>query len=102
MSYPLRNARATFPYHLPASRVASNFTGMPITYNDSVASEVRAEMARQRVSQTTLAARLDWSQAFLSRRITGEVTWGADEIEAVANALGVPISQLTMPPAGAA
>lgn len=76
---------------------------MATTYNDSIAAEVRAEMARQRRSQTSIAAELGWTQAFLSRRLCGEVAWGADEIEAVAGALGVPIGQLTAAsPAGAA
>ena len=75
---------------------------MPITYNDSVASEVRAEMARQRVSQTVLAVRLGWSQAFLSRRLCGITDWRVDEIEAVAAALGVPLAQLAAVPTEAA
>jgi len=75
---------------------------MPATYNERVASEVRAEMARQRVSQTTLARRLGWSQAFLSRRLCGGVAWDADVIEAVAGALDVPIGQLAAVPTEAA
>jgi len=75
---------------------------MPATYNMSVASEIRAEMARQRVSQTTLAKRLGWSQPFLSRRLCGEVAWDADTIEAVAGALDVPIGQFTAVPTEAA
>ena len=88
----------TFAFHLPLTRQASSFIGMPITYNESVASEVRAEMARQRVSQTALAKRLGWSQPFLSRRLCSTTDWRVDEIEAVAGALGVPLAQLAAVP----
>lgn len=64
------------------------------TYNDSVAAEVRAEMARQRRGQVEVATELGWSQAFLSRRLTGGVAFSTDEIEHVARVLGVPLSQL--------
>jgi transcriptional regulator with XRE-family HTH domain len=75
---------------------------MPVTYNESVVGEIRAEMGRQRVSQTTLARRLGWSQPFLSRRLCGAVAWDADTIEAVAAALDVPLAQLAAVPSEAA
>lgn len=67
------------------------------TYNDSVAAEVRAEMARQRRGQVEVATELGWSQAFLSRRLTGGVAFSTDEIEHVARVLGVPLTQFTAP-----
>ena len=70
---------------------------MPMTYNESAAAEVRAEMARQRLSQTDLATTLNWTQVFLSRRLTGTVAFSTDEIERVASALGVPLGQLVAP-----
>jgi transcriptional regulator with XRE-family HTH domain len=70
---------------------------MAMTYNESVAAEVRAEMARQRRSQTDLAGALNWTQVFLSRRLTGTVAFTTDEIEAVAGELGIPLSQLVAP-----
>jgi transcriptional regulator with XRE-family HTH domain len=69
---------------------------MALTYNENVAAEVRAVMARQRRSQTDLASALGWSQPFLSRRLTGETAFNTDEIEQLAEILGVPISQLVM------
>lgn len=60
-----------------------------------IAQEVRAEMARQRVSQAALAERLgaDWTQRRVSRRVAGEVPIDLDELEQISSALGVPVAQ---------
>jgi transcriptional regulator with XRE-family HTH domain len=58
-----------------------------------VATEIRAEMARQRITQMALAARLGRSQPYVCRRLTGEVAFDLAELELVAEALGVPLSQ---------
>jgi transcriptional regulator with XRE-family HTH domain len=68
---------------------------MPVTYNASVSAEIRAEMARQDLSQTELAALLGQSQSWVSRRISGAVALSTTEIEQIARALRVPISQFT-------
>jgi transcriptional regulator with XRE-family HTH domain len=70
---------------------------MAQTYNETVAAEVRAEMARQRRSQADIAAGLGWTQAFLSRRLNDDVAFSTDEIERLAGALGIPLSQLVTP-----
>jgi transcriptional regulator with XRE-family HTH domain len=57
-----------------------------------VAAEVRAEMARQRMSQQELARRLGVAQQTISRRHTGEVPWDVSELLAVAELLNVPVS----------
>jgi len=67
---------------------------MASTYSQRVAAEVRAEMARQRRTQTDIGAAIGWSQQFLSRRLTGEQPFGIDEIEALAAELGVPLAKL--------
>lgn len=67
---------------------------MEVSYNEHVSAEIRAEMARQRLSQLELARRLRWSRAALSRRITGSTGWSLDEVEAVAGVLGVPLPAL--------
>lgn len=61
-----------------------------------MAAEVRAEMARQRVSQTALAEKLEVSQPYISRRLTGDVSFDVDELAAVAEALDVPLEQFLM------
>lgn len=59
-----------------------------------IAREVRVEMVRQELSQQALAERLGWDQRRVSRRLTGEVPFGAVELVEVATALGVPVTQL--------
>lgn len=75
---------------------------MDSPYGGDVAAEVRAEMARQRVSQTALADRLDVSQAYVSRRLTGDVPFDVEELREVAFILGVRVEQfITGTPAAA-
>lgn len=65
-----------------------------------VAAEVRAEMARQGLSQQALAEKLGWRQQRLSRRILAEgsnnplIPFDIAELADVANALGIPVAQL--------
>ncbi len=63
-----------------------------------VAREVRAEMARQGVTQESLAARIGWSQRSVSRRLTGLVPLDVVELATVADALGVPAAQFLSAP----
>lgn len=62
-----------------------------------VAAEVRAEMFRQGLSQQALADLLGWPQPRLSRRIadgkTALIPLDVVELEAIAVALGVPVTQ---------
>ena len=66
---------------------------MPDPLYSRVAAEVRAEMGRQRFSGTRLARHLKVSQAFISRRLTGQVPFDVAELEAVAEVLNVPVSR---------
>jgi transcriptional regulator with XRE-family HTH domain len=75
---------------------------MAQTYNETVVAEVRAEMGRRRLSQEDLAAELGWTQEKVSRRLTGTVTFSTNEVEQVATALGIPLSQLVTPSVQAA
>ena len=65
------------------------------SFNDLVSEEVRAEMARQRIGQHKLAAACGWTQAYLSRRLTGRNAFSTDDLEKLAEALGVPLRQIT-------
>lgn len=56
---------------------------------EAVAAEIRAELARQRLSARRAAARLGWTQAYLSRRLNGDVPFDVEDIEALADLLGV-------------
>lgn len=59
----------------------------------NVAAEVRAEMARQRRSQRSVADALGVSQTYIWRRLTGDVSFDIAELSAVADFLGVPMGQ---------
>jgi len=59
-----------------------------------VAEEVRALMARRRVSQQTLATALGVSQAAVSRRTTGLVPFSVSQLCVVAEVLEVPVDTL--------
>lgn len=58
-----------------------------------VATEVRAEMARQRISGVQLAERLGRSQAYLARRLMGDVSFDLSDLEAIAAELDVDVWQ---------
>lgn len=67
---------------------------MPQTsYSQSVAAEVRAEMARQQKAGVDLAKHLGMKQSTLSRRLTGEIAFNLDQIAAVAEWLEVEIER---------
>lgn len=59
-----------------------------------VAAEIRAEMARQRMSQATLAELLQTSQPTVSRRLSGELPFDLAQLEQIATVLRVPMSRL--------
>lgn len=65
-----------------------------IPVDGRLADEVRAAMARRRVSQSVLAQSLPMSQRALSRRLCGRVSFSLRELEAVARALGLHPSEL--------
>lgn len=61
---------------------------------NSVASTVRAELARRRISGRDLATALGWSERTLRRRLAGAVPFTVDELTAVAGHLGIPAAEL--------
>ncbi len=67
---------------------------MTETLSGRVAANVRAEIARQGLRQPTVASACDLSQTGLSKRLNGHVQWSINELAAVADALGVPVSVL--------
>lgn len=60
----------------------------------TVASTVRAELARRDKTQADLAAVLHLSTAAVSRRLSGQVPWDLVELDATARFLGLPVSAL--------
>lgn len=64
---------------------------MATTPSAVAGANIRAEMARRGISQTTLAAAVGMSQFSISSRIRGVTAWTLDELVAVADALDVPL-----------
>lgn len=56
---------------------------------EQVATEIRAEMARQRISLTALADATSISLSTLRRRIDGRIAFRVDELDKVTAALGL-------------
>lgn len=61
---------------------------------DTINSAIRAEMARRRVTQGTLAEGLGISQAQVSARLNGSVDWRWPEVRAVSRILGIALPEL--------
>lgn len=68
-----------------------------MTYADSIAGNVRAEMSRRQVTQSELANKIGMSQAQLSYRLNGRVEFKPSEIEKIARLFDLPIAVLTSP-----
>lgn len=61
----------------------------PRTLRELVAAEVRAQLARQQISQQELAKAIGLSQASISERLRGKTPFTTDDLERIADALGV-------------
>lgn len=59
-----------------------------------VTAEVRAEAGRQNATQAEIAQILGISQTQVSRRFTGQIDFGIDELAKLAEAWGVPFTRL--------
>lgn len=66
-----------------------------MTYADSIAGNIRAEVSRREINQTDLARHLDMSQAQLSNRLRGRIEFRPSEIEKIAEFMSVDIEELT-------
>lgn len=69
--------------------------------HEAIAAEIRAELARRKVSQVKIAALLDISQAGVSRRLRGETPLDVNELVKIADFLEVPAAHF-IPQDGAA
>lgn len=61
---------------------------------EGVAEEVRALLARKRLSGAKLAQTIGRSEMYVSRRLRGETAFDLDDLERIAAALGAPIGAL--------
>ena len=66
-----------------------------MSLNESVASKIRAEMARRKQSKKTLASELGVSYAHALRLVNGDRVFTLDQIEKVADYLKISIMSLT-------
>lgn len=62
--------------------------------SETVAANVKAEMARRSHSQNTLAPLVGMRQQALSRRLSGKTAFTIDELATIATALGVSLADL--------
>ena len=60
--------------------------------HEAVAAEVRAELARHRLSGVRAAKALGWSQNYISRRLSGTVPFDVADLAALADLLEVPVT----------
>lgn len=61
---------------------------------ERVALAIRVEMLRQKLTTTELAGRLDKQYLWLHRRLEGVTPFLLEDVEQIATALGLPLSQL--------
>ncbi len=73
----------------------------PSTLADSVAAEVRAQLARRQLTGMALANAIGKSEMYVSRRLRGEVSFDLIDVEQAARFLGIAVADL-MPAAGRA
>lgn len=71
----------------------------PVTDRESIAAEVRAELARQSKTQRQVAELIGMPQQALQLRLTGKRSFRAEELVLIADALGVPAHQFLLRPA---
>lgn len=69
------------------------------TFREAVAEEIRAALARRRMSASALARKLGKSQTYVWRRLSGETAFDTDDLEAIAAALSVTVVDLLPPDA---
>lgn len=65
-----------------------------------IAEEVRALLARRKISQRSLAINMGWQQSQISRRLSGITPFTAAELVELADALEVPVETLYGRPSG--
>jgi predicted transcriptional regulator len=66
---------------------------MRLDTDAEVTAKVRATIAELGISGVELSRRLGVTQSYMARRLSGDVPWRVGELDAVAQALGVPVTQ---------
>ena len=68
-----------------------------VPLRERVAEELRALLARRKVTPTELGRKLGRSQTWVWRRLEGEVAFDLNDLEVIADALGVAVAELFPP-----
>jgi Predicted transcriptional regulators len=87
-----RNAERYRIRHMTTTPVERNEATTPL--RETTAEEIRSLMARRRLSGVDLAGRIGRSQSYFSRRLTGETAFDIDDLEGIAQVLGVTVTTL--------
>lgn len=88
---PQRANNATRGY---ASRMSSGKSQSSGAYAAAVSSEIRAAMARNRISGVELAKKAGVSQNYISKRLRDEMPFTLNDVEVIANILGLTFEEL--------
>lgn len=64
-----------------------------MTLQDNVAAEIRAEMARKKISGRQAGNDLGWSQYYIAARLRGEISFSLIDLEKMADYLEVPVTK---------
>lgn len=65
---------------------------MSITLQEMVSDEVRAWLARRRLSASRAAKALQWTDMYLSRRLNNKIPFDLNDLESLAMLLDVPVT----------
>ena len=68
---------------------------MPAAFAEHVRAEIRAELARQNITRSQLAQRIGLDDQALYRRLQGRKPISLEDVQAIAEALSVPVSRFT-------
>lgn len=60
--------------------------------HESVAAEVRAQLARRRISGRKAALTMGWTEHYMSRRLTGKTPLDVNDLAALSGLLDVPVT----------
>ncbi len=75
-------------------RIVMDGTDHPLTANEQLRRNVKELMRWRKLTQATLAAKIDVSQPWLSKRLTGVTPFQIEDVDSIANAFGLTASQL--------
>jgi transcriptional regulator with XRE-family HTH domain len=73
-------------------------TEAPKDLSSHVRSNVRAALGAKNVSAAEMARRLGWSQSKLAYRLTGRRSFKIEDLDLIAEQLGIPVSRLVGAP----